>query len=297
MSITVLPSIQIMELFRNEKKVKYSEVVKTISSFNFYKAIETPLITDSNECKRIRNICKDNGLRWTSWGTPFINSEKLNISSLDSLERIRSVNRHKELIQAAVDSGSDAYSFICGAQPHNSEYISDAVLAATDSMIELAEFSSQFSDFEVLIEPLDRGVHKNNTLGPTSESALAIKKARFSMPRFYMAWDSAHVALMKEDLITSLSIAGDTIRQLHLCNAILDSSNPLYGDYHILPGQPGYLTVLRAADTIREATNLKLRVSNLPVAIETKPNIGSDPWDVEKIIRHFLEKAISFASY
>ena len=288
----VKPSIQLMELFAYCEKFSTLQLLERISDFQFYSTIETSICESASEGAKIRKICDDNNIRWVSWASRYIIGEKLNLSSIDECDRVKAVSRLKGLMKASGDVGAEAFSVLSGPVPSDPSKIPDALKAAETSLCELAAAAKQYPGMDLLIEPLDRDVHKKNTVGPTKDAISIIKYARKENPRVFMAWDSAHVSLMKEDLGTSLCISGDTVGQLHLCNAVLDPDDPLYGDFHMQPGLPGYLTELRAADIISRASKLELSVEYLPVAVEVRPDKDADPWVMEEYIRTFLAEAI-----
>ena len=288
----VKPSIQVMELFAACGAYDTVQVLERIAGLGFYGAAETAVSECGTEAAKLRRVCDDAGMRWTCWASTFINGEKLNMSSVDEQQRVRAVTRLTELLKMAGDAGANAFSVLSGPAPSEPSAIPAAMKAAERSLCELALAAKEYPDMDVLIEPLDRDVHKKNTVGPTRDAVYVIKAARQENPSVYMAWDSAHVSLMREDLITSLSISGNTVGQIHLCNAVLDPEDPLYGDFHMRPGSPGYLTERRAADIISEAAELELSVDFLPVAVEVRPGKDEDPWEMEKYIRTFLGEAI-----
>lgn len=290
--IKVIPSVQVMELLGSSGAYDAAEAVEKLSAFDFYRAAETALPEYEQECARLYRICSATQMRWTCWATPYINAQKLNLSSVDESERVRSVSVLTKLLKRAADSGADAFAVLSGPAPADLSMLPAAVESITRSLTELAAACSGYPDFSLLMEPLDRDVHKKHTIGPTGDATAVIRAARCENPRVFMAWDSAHMALMREDLVTSLSIAADTVGQLHLCNAVLDPQSEMYGDFHMPPGRPGYLTELRAADTIAEASAQMLAVDALPVAIEVRPPTGTDAWETEAKARSFLGEAL-----
>lgn len=294
-AIKILPSVQIMELMSMSGSYPVDEAVQRLLQFHFYQAIETAMIWDAQQAAQVRALCSLHHIRWTCWASAELAREKLNLSSLSSSLRKYSVQRVIQFLRTAAEQGADAFAFLSGSAPEAPEELPKAVSAFEKSFNEIALAACNYPHMDLLLEPLDRWVHKKGTIGPTREAADLIRGVRQIHPNTFMAWDSAHTVLNCEDPVTSLGIAGDTVGQMHLCNAVLNDRDPMYGDHHIAPGGKGYLTVLRGADIICEAAKLPLVHSLLPVAVEARPRAGEDPWELEAGIRGFLQQAIRYS--
>ena len=291
-----IPSIQLAELFYHFPEDDLISIVERVISIGYYQSVESLLPENKDVREKIRKILKLNNIRWTCWATRFINTESLNIGNINEIERKKSTQRHKELIDLAAECGADSYAFFSGQRPYDINLLSDSIKAAEASLCELADYSKQYKNLSLMLEALDVNVHKKNTIGNTSVATKIIHNARNLNPNTYLVWDSAHFALMKEDLRTSLRNAKGVIGQIHLCNAILDSDDSLYGDYHIEPGSNGFLTTLRAADIIQAAKTLNLGDNHLPIAVEVRPAKDETPWIIEEKTRKMLEQASLLAN-
>lgn len=294
-TIRILPSVQIMELMSQSGPYHVGEVVQRLLQFHFYQAIETALVWDAQQASQVHTLCRSHRIRWTCWASAELAQEQLNLSSLSPSLRRHSLQRVIQFLQTAGEQGADAFAVLSGPAPEDPSDLPKAVSAFGDSLRELALAARSYPHMDLLLEPLDRWVHKKSTIGPTRQAAELIRSVRHIHPNTFMAWDSAHTVLNREDPVTSLRIAGDTVCQLHLCNAVLDDQDLLYGDHHIAPGDRGYLTLLRGADIICEAARLPLLHSVLPVAVEVRPRAGEDPWKLEADIRSFLRRSIEYS--
>ena len=127
----------------------------------------------------------------------------------------------------------------------------------------------------VMFEPLDRFGHKKRLVG---------------------AFDAAHAALNEEDILASLDLAGAQLVNLHLSNAVLDKADPLYGDHHMMPGAPGYLTTVRAAEIIAQARRVALGKS-IRVAVEARALASSGEQDTASVAQDFLKAALVRAEF
>ena len=84
---------------------------------------------------------------------------------------------------------------------------------------------------------------------------------------------------------------------LHLSNAVLDSNDPLYGDHHMMPGAPGFLTLERAAELIATASRLRIAADRgLPVSIEARARPTDAPQFTATVATEFLKAAFERAT-
>lgn len=289
-----LPSIQTMELMSPlAQSLSTAEIVSRVNDFGYYRAVETAVVCDAALSARLGAVCADAGLYWMCWASPFINGEGLNISSLDGEVWEHSVGRLTELLKMAADAGANAFAFLSGPRPENPGRLTEALGRLEEGMLRLADCAERYSGFRLLIEPLDRDVHKHGALGTSQEAAALIRNVRKVHSESFIVWDSAHFALQERDLSSSLQTCGDAIGHIHLCNAVLDRDHPLYGDYHIMPGGAGYLDEISAARILVQAAACPMLPDVIPVAVEARP--AADAWGAEKKTRQFLERAFDGA--
>lgn len=289
-----LPSIQTMELMSPlAQSLSAAEIVARVSSFGYYRAAETAVVCDAAVSARLGAVCADAGLYWLCWASPFINGEGLNISSLDSEVWEYSVSRLTELLKTAAGAGANAFAFLSGPRPEDPGRLTEALGRLEEGMLRLADCAGRYPGFRLLIEPLDRDIHKHGTLGTSQEAAALIRSVRKAHAESFIVWDSAHFALQEGDLSASLQTCGDAIGHIHLCNAVLDRDHPLYGDYHIMPGGAGYLDEASAARILAQAAACPMIPDVVPVAVEARP--AADAWGAEEETRRFLERAFDGA--
>lgn len=289
-----LPSIQMLELMHPlAQSYSPAEIVSRVNELGYYRAVETAVICDTALSSRFKTVCTDAGLYWMCWASPFINGEGLNISSPECEIWEHSVERLTELLKTAADAGANAFAILSGPKPDDSGALTEALRRLEEGMLRLADCAGQYSGFRLLIEPLDRDVHKHGTLGTSQEAVELINSVRRVHSESFIVWDSAHFSLQEGDLSASLRNCGDAVGHIHLCNAVLDRKDPLYGDYHIMPGGAGYLNEFSAAKILAQAAVCPLLPDQVPVAIEARP--AADAWRAEEEIRFFLERAIEGA--
>lgn len=294
MTTTLYPSAHIAEIFfplaNDEKAILH--VIREIADIGYYRGFETGIIHQPEIAKNIRTVAEQNQLNVTQWLTFELLKDNLNLSSLDSELREKSIRRACELVQLAAECGTSKLSLVSGGDPGDARR-DEAKKGFGEALVRIGEVVGQYDNMLLQVEPLDRFAHKCQLIGPTDETVEWMKALRPDCPKLYLAWDSAHVALNQEDLAESLTLAAPLISQLHLANAILDPQAQGYGDYHMKFGEPGFLTTATAAHIIRTAMNFELPKEFGPIslAVEMRTTDQDDLWDNERQCREFLQGA------
>lgn len=295
MNTTLYPSAHIAELFfplaDDEKAIL--QIIRQVAATDYYQGFETGIIKQSDIAKTIRSIAEQHHLHVTQWLTFELLRDNLNLSSLDSALRERSIRRACELVHLAAACGTTKLSLVSGSDPGDARR-EEAKKGFGEALIRIGEEIKQYPTMLMQVEPLDRFAHKCQLIGPTDETVAWMTQLRKDCPKLYLAWDSAHVALNEEDLTESLRLAAPLISQLHLANAILDPQAEGYGDYHMKFGEPGFLTPHVAAQIIRTALSLPLpqELGPISIAVEMRTTEQDDLWDNERQCRAFLQTAM-----
>jgi len=293
------PSILFCEVFfpylRNEKLVV--DTITDIAEEGFYKAAEIYPIKSVKARRMLYKNVYENHIHLTQWLTPVLNDEKLDISSINKPLREKSVERIKQLIDSGCETGVKTISLISGHDP-GQDYRLTATDALFDSLCELLDYMKQYPQMNLIIEPLDRGIHKNRLIGPTDEAVSLIKRVKRIYPDIGISWDSAHTVLCGEDMMESIIKSREHIFQIHLSNAILDREDKLYGDYHMPVGSPGFLTLEVIARLLISMLESKLFNDRKPfISVEVHTNANEDPKKTEKDCRRILLEAWDIACH
>ena len=147
-----------------------------------------------------------------------------------------------------------------------------------------------------MFEPLDRFAHKKRLVGPTDEAVALFARVRADYPQFGFAFDTAHAALNEEQVLDALDLAGAQLVNVHLSNAVLDKHDALYGDHHIMPGAPGFLTIDKAADIIAATNRVGVEQGRgIRLAVEARALAGSGEQATAKVALDFLQAALAAA--
>lgn len=268
----------------------------------FYSRIETCNINEAAHRARTRRMMEAHGAALTYWTIPAMTAEGLCLSSMDKSMRDRTVKRISDMIGEAVECGAEYIGIPSGSDP-GAAHREDATKHLIDSICQLNDVMARYPNTALLIEPLDREVHKRQLIGPIEEAVALCQKVRAEGVPFYICWDGAHEALGGANLERSFATAAPYMAQFHLCNAVLNPQSPLYGDYHMPvslkrdAADESYLTMEVAAQILRQAQALNgASGRQLSVALEIRTKDGGDGAQTEALIREFLTRAFDLAA-
>lgn len=221
-----------------EEESRLIDMVKLTLEDGFYKRVE---ISAMKTAAGQRGLCRlAEQIPVTQWITNDLNALNLNPSTVDPQLRSKTIQKMKELVDVAAQSGADRVAIISCKDP-GSALRAEAAKGLTEVMCTVADYAKA-SNITLMLEPLDRGAHKDNFIGPTDEAVAILKKVHESCTNVLISWDAAHVALNGEDVVESLDMAFDYVGHIHFANAILDRGNAAFGDWHMPMGTPGFLT-------------------------------------------------------
>lgn len=292
----LVPSCLIPEVYAPWKDQPgfVAEQVQAIADAGFYRAVELSPVVRREDRDRIRRICADHGLDVATWLTSVLEPRGLDLCAVDETLRQRSVEATKQLLPAAIECGAKAIALVGGPDPGPAlrERGYDSTFRS------LVAISAAAADLgaSVMFEPLDRFAHKKRLVGPTDEAVALFARVRAEYPQFGFAFDTAHAALNEEQVLDALDMAGAQLVNVHLSNAVLDKRDPLYGDHHIMPGAPGFLTVDKAAAIIAATRRIgEGQGRAIRLAVEARALAGSGEQATAKIALDFLQAALAAA--
>lgn len=299
----ILKSLLISEVFfplRADEGAQLDAIARVLDS-GFYGRVEVGALASPENRRRLRALVESHGAKLTLWTIPTMTAEGLSLSTPDAALRAHTVARLRTLVDEAAECGAELIGIPSGADvgPALRE---DAKRYLCDSLAALQAQMAGCPDAALLIEPLDREVHKRQLIGPMEEAVALTQAVRAAGVPLYICWDSAHEALGGADLLRSFALAAPYMAQFHLCNAVLDPASPLYGDYHLpvgaAPGyeSAGYLTLQTAAELLRAAREHGGSSGRqLSVTVEIRTPEDGDGFATEAVVRDFLQAAFARA--
>lgn len=289
----LLPSFLLPEIYAPWKSEPgfVARQIERVAKEGFYRSVEIGRLPSSEDRAAVRRVCDDHDIYVSSWLTDIIDAQQLNLNAIDETLRARSTEAIKRVLPEARESGARTIALIGGPDPgpdqrargYDSFYRSMTAICTAAADLGMS----------VMFEPLDRFAHKKRLIGPTDEIVAAFARVRADHPSFGLAFDTAHAALNEEDIAGALLLARDLVVNLHLSNAVLDKTDPLYGDHHMMPGAPGFLTVEVAAAIVAKTQELGIAASNgLRVAVEARAPSGADRQQTASLSTDFLKAVL-----
>ncbi|MBR1779931.1 MAG: sugar phosphate isomerase/epimerase [Oscillospiraceae bacterium] len=258
----------------------------------FYTRLEISAMKTPEGQQGLRRLAERFDLKVTQWITNDLNENSLNPSAVDAALRRRTIAKMKELVEIAAASGADRIAFISCKDP-GPALRGEAAKGLTEVMCTVADAAQTAGGLTLLLEPLDRGAHKDNFIGPTDEAVEILKTVHQTNPNVLLSWDSAHVALNREDVVESLTLALPYIGQIHLANAVLDRDDPLFGDWHMAMGEPGFLTQDVAYAIANRAAGWLPEGKRLGITIESRSHTEDVMLENEAKNRAFLSAVLN----
>ena len=213
--------------------------ISKIALDDFFSFIEICHIENSQIREKVRNILEVSNMRIGFDAHPNILSKNLNINSRDKEFLNISLIEFKNLIDEAYYMGAEGFTILSGFKP-DKEYFSEEVKIATASLKVLCEYAIKKSKelgvglIDIVIETFDdKEYAKNRLIGPTELAVSVAEKVTAEYKNFGLLLDLSHLPILGEDFETSLRLAKNYIKHIHVGNCIIkDKSHPAFGDNH-----------------------------------------------------------------
>jgi sugar phosphate isomerase/epimerase len=294
----VVPSMLLCESHFEYRKARgvIADAVERVAEEGFFKAVTIAEVDDEGDRSRIRGIVDSRGIGLSQWVSHAIGDEGLNLCSLDSELRNRSVTRISDWIHQAAETGVTHLGVLCGEDP-GPAHRADATEALYDSLIRLCQVIFTHPGMRLMIEPLDRDVHKKGLIGPASELVALVERLHGVSSVAGVCLDTSHAVLLNENPVDTLEIFEPYLLEIHFSNPVLDESNPYYGDHHIAPGPPGVQDVPDFARVLARGAESGVLAEKKPiVSVEVRTAPGGDPWETMDLCRQTMSRVLDQAA-
>ncbi len=269
-----------------------ADLVERLVDLEFYRAIEIAEIRSARERRRIAAQIDRHGLTLASWLSILQMESPSSICSPDEHARARAMKELLPHVAHAAECGARSIGLISGRDV-SPPLRPQAMRSLARSLRELTEEAERHGIGLLEIETRDRELHKRQLLGPTAESLEFLRGLRREIPRLSLVYDTAHIALLKEDPLDSLELAAEMVGHLHLSNCVADPGHPLYGDHHLPIGDPGFLDESFIGRFLSRALQLGILGAKAPVvSIEVGAKGGEEAWALEASSRVALRRAL-----
>jgi sugar phosphate isomerase/epimerase len=228
---------------RQTRGATLSAIEEVLGGFPFFEAIQTVDIPFADERRAVRRMVHDDGHPHTYTLTRVLAEQALNLSSLDPVARRRGCEVVIQKFDDALEAGASTVGLIGGSCPADSGRRADALQALEESLVTICTAARTYDGLIVLIEPLDFAAHKHCTLGTAAEAVAICERLAAEGLRLKLCLDVAHLILNGEDILPAVALARGHLLEFHVCNAVTDPANALFGDHHLPFGAPGVVDV------------------------------------------------------
>lgn len=267
------------------------DAVEKILDEGYYRRLETGTLHSKRLRSRLADIVGRYGVGFTQWITSDLSAPGLNPSAADREVRRKTTDKIKKLVDMAAESGADRIAMVSGPDPGEKfrEEASEGLEEVLQSVLEQVE---KYPGMKLLLEPLDRGAHKNRLIGPSDEAVRLVRLADMGRNECLLSWDSAHAALNGERLKESLCTSASYLGHIHLANAVLNPELDGYGDWHMQMGEPGFLDVTCGAGILADAAAVLPVEEMYGVSVECRCPADTNPFINERDCRTFLKQVL-----
>jgi sugar phosphate isomerase/epimerase len=230
--------------------------IETVLEDGFFEAFQTVEIPYPEERRAIASLLSEEGMPLTYCVTRILNENGLDLSDLDEGNRKRSYEQVIRCLEDAREAGATSIQVVSGLSHADSEKRKEGLRRLEDSLMQICVAARATPALRILVEPLDIGAHKKRVLGTTGEAIVLCEAARRGGLNLQVCLDTAHMILNGEDPIESLALAQPHVAEFHYCNAVINASDPHFGDHHLPFGPPGVVSTSTIGNYMQESLEL-----------------------------------------
>jgi sugar phosphate isomerase/epimerase len=215
------------------------ESLEKVLTDDFFDVIEITTIKDKGVREKAKKMLASSKMTVTYGSQPVQLVNKLNLNSVDAVERAKALETCKACVDEAYEMGAIGVAFLSGADP-GPEGRQQATDLLVDSFNQICGYASSKGTIKVVLETFDRDIDKKALIGPNSEGVSLSQRIRQKHSNFGLMLDLSHLPLQHETSEPALRIAKDHLVHAHMGNCVMrDKTHPAYGDNHPRFGVPG----------------------------------------------------------
>jgi len=256
------------------------ETLQKIAEDDFFTAVEVSWIKDVKVREKAKKLLEVSHLAVAYGAQPRLLVKKLNLSSLDEVERKEAVNEVKAGVDEAYEIGAKALAFLSGKDPGEEER-EQARKLLVSSIEEICNYAKLKGNLRITLEIFDREIDKKCLIGPANEARRVAEKVKKKYDNFGLLVDLSHLPLLNETPAQAIIPIKDYLVHAHMGNCILrDKNHPAYGDQHPRFGiKGGENDVKELTEYLKVLLNIGfLNHKNVPiVSFEVKPLPNEGP--------------------
>jgi sugar phosphate isomerase/epimerase len=215
------------------------ETLQKIVEDDFWTAVEIGLIKDIKQRNEVRKLLEVSHMEVCYATQPKVLTNKLNLNSLDIIERKKAVNAVKGCVDEAFDIGASWIRFISGKDPGDKDR-EDAKKVLIDSLSEIIEYADELGEMGFTLKIFDRDVDKCALIGHFTDAADVAGELCPRYKNFGLLSDLSHFGLLREKPEEAIPLVKEYPLHFHLGNCLVkERRHPLYGDLQPRFGIPG----------------------------------------------------------
>lgn len=245
------------------------ETISKIAANPFFGAIEIGWIKDPKVRAEVKKVVETAHIKVGHGAQSALLLQKLNLNSLDEVERRQAVDQLCHSIDEAAEMGAQRVGFLSGVDPGDA----DRPLA-WDALVKSVKYAATYGQEKgvaLTLETFDRTIDKKCLIGPSDYSAKFSQTIREEFPDFGLMYDLSHMPLLYETPEFALSTLKDQLVHIHVGNCVRDEGVAGYGDMHPRFGWPGGINDV---DELAEFIRVLFKVGYLTEDKIVKPWVG-----------------------
>ncbi|HHY47639.1 MAG TPA: sugar phosphate isomerase/epimerase [Firmicutes bacterium] len=256
------------------------ETLSKIAEDDYFNVVEVSWMKDPAVRKAAKEMLDVAHMTVAYGGQPRTLTTGLDINSLDTAIREKTIATLKEGIDEAYELGAVGFAFLAGKYPGKDKEEA-ATQALIDSIKELCAYSKSKGNIPVILEIFDRDIEKKSLVGPNDVAIRVASEVRKEYDNFGLMVDLSHVPQLRQTPREALVPVKDYLMHVHIGNAVLkDKSHPAYGDAHprfgIAGGENDVPEVMEFLKVLFEIGYLSESGPRI-VSFEVKPLAGESP--------------------
>ncbi len=272
---------------------RYLSTLKKILVDTYFDVVEVGRIPWEELREQVPSMIKAAHMQFTYCGHSLLFGSKLNINSLDEVERKAAVSALKRGIDEAYAWGAEDFQFLSRGWTEDTR--EDCLAALIRSSVELCEYAASKGSLQICLEVFDHDIDKKSLIGPGWLAKRYVEAVCAECGNFGLMLDCSHIPMIHETIDEAVDPVRGHIVHAHIGNTLIaDPTNPVYGDNHPRFGYPGsendvgYLTLF-----LRKLLEVDYLSSEWrPIlSFEVKPQLGEDPDIVVANAKRTLETA------
>ena len=207
------------------------ETLEKILTNDFFSAVEITRIKDDKVREQAKKMLESSHMVSAYGAQPVLLSNKLDLNSLNELERKKAVDEIKKCIDEAAYLRAKGVAVLSGPHP-GKELEKEAINKLLQSLEDLCSYS-QKQNIKFELETFDSDVDKKCLIGKSELAAEIAREVRKKYSNFGLLLDLSHFPIQYEKTKTALTNCARYMTHLHIGNCVLrDRSHPAYGDQH-----------------------------------------------------------------